>query len=256
MKTAFLILISATLAYTSQVQLKEGITPQRLPPVDISNNIVPSSNYDIEDIRFSGITANVTEYAYKILENIRTLIIRGGLDPLQLSPQYVSLFPVGYMNLTDGWVQDLSTITFSDSVIATYSVDTNILALTLPIEFETLLINYDYHTVITLLSFTGTCDAEISKVKLNLHLGFNFTDFHAFVDKADVKDSGNIIIKFTGLGLLDWIIDAMSDAALLLFHGVILSIVDLFIDKPVDDFVNQLNALIDEILNSTKTTVF
>lgn len=43
-----------------------------------------------------------------------------------------------------------------------------------------------------LLSIKGTVDAQVQNVRLNLKLGFNFTSYHAFVDKADVTNTGYV----------------------------------------------------------------
>lgn len=53
------------------------------------------------------------------------------------------MIDLGYVNITDGWLQQLSTITLSGDVIAKYSMSTHILEITLPIAFDNLLVCHD-----------------------------------------------------------------------------------------------------------------
>ncbi|ENN79566.1 hypothetical protein HUJ04_005702 [Dendroctonus ponderosae] len=245
MKTALFLVLAAAAAAATEVQLRAGITPFQLPAV-------ASELLQTEVLEASFIQADVTKYAYEIVEKIQELIIQQGFDPMALSDEEIEL-PLTTLNLTNGWVVDLSTLNVSDSVIVKYSTETKVLELTIPLAFHELLISYDYHFVQLLVSVKGAINAKISNFKLNLHLGFNFSDYHAFVDKADVRDTGSITIEFTGLGLLDWIIDLLTDWGIVFLHGIILSIVDLIIQQPVEGFVSDINALIDSMLHPNST---
>lgn len=168
-------LAALTLAASSNVELVEGITPKKLPSIEIPLDVLSTQEWtnlkttvvslgsELET-ESGHIEANVTDYALELLANVQKLIIQDGLDPLELSDQYINLIDLGYVNITDGWLQQLSTITLSGDVIAKYSMSTHILEITLPIAFDNLLISYDYHTQVLLLSIEGTVDAQVQNV--------------------------------------------------------------------------------------------
>lgn len=58
----------------------------------------------------------------------------------------------------------------------------------------------------------------------------------------------------TGLGLLDWVIDILTDTFTAVFHGIILDVVDLIIQVPVELIVNNINEAVDGILGYNGTS--
>lgn len=264
MRFLVLIFISISLTFGNEIRLREGIKPQKFPPVVVNNtdlllkrkwedlaNLV--EHYSV-DPRAGSIEADLTEYTLAILTHISEVIVHSGYDPLELSDQHLSLFP-GSLDLSNGWLQDLSTITVYDEVVAKYTRADHLFELTLPIAFNQILIDYNYHVQIVLLGISGTVDAKVSNLKLNLHMGFNFTSYQAFVDNIDVKDSGSIQIKFTGLGLLDWVVELLTNAVIGVFHNLILGIVNLIIYNPVNEVVETINNIIYEVLHPNSTSV-
>ncbi|XP_050309172.1 uncharacterized protein LOC126745387 [Anthonomus grandis grandis] len=273
----FLVVIAtlASVGFAADVQLIDGITPKVLPPVNyqeslilseiqeqLSRKIVSEISWEkVRDLTLENgfeangnIQADVTDYALKVVKNIENLIIEGGLDPLALSNQSINMI-VGSITLTDGWLQELSTLNISDAVIAKYTQTTGVLELTLPLAFDSILISYDYHTKVLLLSIKGAIDAKVKHVSMNLHMGFNFTNYHAFVDDVDITDTGSITIKLTGLGLLDWIIEMITNTLTALFHSIIIWVVNLVIYTPVNMVVNAINDAIDSVLNGSNSTL-
>ncbi|KAF7287567.1 hypothetical protein GWI33_005930 [Rhynchophorus ferrugineus] len=181
-------------------------------------------------------TADVTNYTQQILDNLKPIIIEQGLDPLELPDEEIDLLIGGSVTLTNGWLEDFSTIGVYDTVKLSYNNETNIIDLTLPLSFDELM-------------------AKISDVKLSLHLGFDFNSYEAFVDEIDVKNSGSISFDFSGLGLLDWVIEAMSTVLTILFHDIILGVINAIIYNPVENVVENLNEKINEFLHTNSTAI-
>ncbi|XP_076254885.1 uncharacterized protein LOC143192931 [Rhynchophorus ferrugineus] len=256
----FLVLVCLTIgsfgsSEIDQEQIKEisrKITEINFNNTDFNNDFkmnILKAVLGMQTVRVSDTyDADVTNFTEQLLTNVRALIIDQGLEPLQLPDEKVNLVVTGNVHLTNGWLTDLSTIWTYDEVQINYSNETKILDVTLPLSFDVLLITYDYKTKIILVTIHGDLKAKVKKVKLNLHLGFNFNTYQAFVDKLDVKKSGTITIEFTGLGLLNWIIDAMSDVLIALFHNLILGIVDSIIQTPVQAVVEDINEIINNFL--------
>ncbi|CAG9769814.1 unnamed protein product [Ceutorhynchus assimilis] len=254
--TAPLLLLFAGLVIAENYKLNPDITTEKLQPIKVTDEVLPAISWNLfkEILLLTGqledghIQADVTEYAKKVLEYVQTFIVKKGLEPLVLSDQKIKLVPTGTCTLTNGTLNNLSSISLSDSVIVKYSHNGEIMEVTLPLAFESLSIDYKYRTKITLLSVKGGVQAKIKNVKLNLHLGFNFTSFYAFVDKADVRDSGSISLEFSGQGIADWVIDLLAGVLTTLFHGIILNVVNDIIDTPVEGVVDSINNLIDTLL--------
>jgi len=252
-----------TVACGREVHLRDGVIPKILPVFELPEDAIPPAAWENlrDEVLSKGevgagfIQADLTAYSVELVRRLDKLLIAGGFDPLQLANQNISLVG-GSLNLTHGYVEEVSSLNISGPVLVKYTSATKIIELTLPLSFKSLLISYDYHAAVLIVKVNGGAQAKVSNVKLNLHLGFNFTNYLAFVDKASVSDSGSITIKFTGLGLLDYLIDILGDALTIVLHGVILGIVDRIIDSPVHDIVNVFNKVIDVLLERNTTLTF
>lgn len=198
--------------------------------------------------------ADVTNYTNEILDNVGLYLVENGMDPMELSDELVDLLLLGKINMTNGWLQELSSIGTYENVYVTYSNDTKKLELSLPLSFDSLLITYKYKYTYLLITISGNIKAKISDVKINLHLGFDFSTYQAFVNKIDVKSSGKIDFEFTGLGLLDWMIDAFSSVLTTLFHNLILGIINAIVYNPVQSVVSEINSVINSILHPNSTS--
>ncbi|XP_050309178.1 uncharacterized protein LOC126745389 [Anthonomus grandis grandis] len=262
MRSLVIIIGLAACVAGAQVKLIDGITPKVFPPVEFKEahllNWIELKKIALEhggEVTAGHIEADVTDYVIKIMKNLQNVIVQLGLDPMGLSNQTIKLIPTGKLDIYDGWLSDLSTINISDSVLVRYTQETDILDLTLPLAFKSLLITYDYHVKIVLLSIKGTIDAKIKQVKCNLRLGFNLTSYHAFVDDVDITDSGTITFKFTGLGLLDWIINLLTGVLTTLFHSIILGVINAVIYVPVNSIVDVINTAIDNVFHNNSTSL-
>ncbi|XP_060517351.1 uncharacterized protein LOC132696509 [Cylas formicarius] len=221
-------------------------------PTSKSNFLLLKNMFEVmyfNELRAGIIQAQMNNYTDQILGNVKKLIVEAGLDPMELSQEVLGLPPLGSVTLSNGWLQETSTISRYNDVIISYNSETKIMQLTLPLSFKTLLATYDYHAQALLLGVSGKVNVKITNARMDLTMGFNFKTYHAFVDKADVRDTGSISLQFTGNGLVDWLIDLMSGVITTFFKGIILTIVDLVIAHPIQDAVGQINDVIDSILH-------
>ncbi|XP_030755013.1 uncharacterized protein LOC115881606 [Sitophilus oryzae] len=226
-------------------------------PIELKEKLLQGILTDYVDSLKESYSADVTSYANEILANVGAFILEQGLDPVSLPDESIKVLTSTF-HLTEGSLESLSTIGTYDNVIVYYNSDTKILDLTLPISFEKLVIKYKYRTKVLLVTVKGDVTAKITDVKANLNLGFNFSSYQVFAEKVNLKHSGNIHIDITGLGVLDYLLDAMTTVLTTLFHNLILKIVDNVIDTPVQSIVTDLNNIINNILhpNSGNNTLF
>ncbi|XP_060517154.1 mitochondrial chaperone BCS1 isoform X3 [Cylas formicarius] len=108
--------------------------------------------------RSATIILEINEYVDAIFEQLKSIIIRSGLDPTQLSDETLKLFPTGKITLTNGWLQDVSSLSRYDDAEISYNTKTRKATISLPINFKALLFTYNYHTKVLLDStLAKTC---------------------------------------------------------------------------------------------------
>lgn len=200
-----------------------------------------------------GVTAILNEYTDRVMKNIANLIVHHGLDPMEIPNIPINLVGGG-LNLTNGFLQATSTIHRDGDVVASYTLDTKKFVISIPIGFDALDINYKYKVWVLLLAINGGLDGKLEDVKANLKLEFDFTTYHAKMTTFDITNSGRLSLHFTGNGLVDWLINLMSDATTLVLHPLIIRIIQMIITIPVNMVVDLVNNIIDSILHPTTTS--
>ncbi|CAH2007484.1 unnamed protein product [Acanthoscelides obtectus] len=191
-----------------------------------------------------GITAQLNEFADKLIHNFGHLLAKKGFDPAQLPNQTYHF--IWTFNLTEGWLQDLATIARLDDVIASYKSQTRTLNIALPLQFDTLVFSYKYDRHVA-LHHKGTVQGKINKVKIDCQLSYNYATYKVHLDKFDIRDSGRITVHFTGQGPIDWISEALVNSLSLFLHPIILNIIQLVIKKPIGHIVDGVNDAISNV---------
>lgn len=173
-----------------------------------------------------------------ILENLKDIIIRGGMDPMELEDNDLK-FPLGNIHLSFGFLQDLSTIKRYDDVIISYHTSTKKVTFLLPLSFQDLLLTYRYKTRVTLLSITGDMIGKLDDVKLYLEISYH--NGYLSLGDLSMRDSGRFSVKFSGNGLVDWITNAMTTVVTTVFHPLVIRIVENFVKSAGEDLVQAVN---------------
>ncbi|KAJ8956929.1 hypothetical protein NQ318_014348, partial [Aromia moschata] len=202
-----------------------------------------------------GIIAFINDWADNTFKHVQKLIIRHGLDPVELPDETLKLFPTGTISLSTGWLEDTSTVKRYKDVWLDYRSATKKLTLTIPIQFEALMFIYKYHTKVTLLDISGDTQGKISDLRANVELTFDFTNYEASLTEFDIKDSGSISLTFSGNGLVDWLTSNMTTVITYFLHPVILRIIEFIVKGGMEAGVKVVNEHISSILrNETVAT--
>ncbi|XP_023018155.2 uncharacterized protein [Leptinotarsa decemlineata] len=239
------LLISATVSSTYQETIKEEYT-RKLRNGDFQ--ILRAWNEThLQELTDDGgeIIAVIDEFGDKIISHIQKLIMRNGLDPVELPSESLKLIPWGNMALSDGWLQNLSTLSRNTDIKVIYRSSRRSLELQVPVKFDALKFTYDYNTHVFPLSISGGVEGRLNDVKINIILSFDFKGFKAHLDDFDIRNSGSISIRFTGHGLIDWITNAMTSVVTLFLKPVILNIVDWLLKDSLDSIVDFVNKAIE-----------
>ncbi|XP_018579808.1 uncharacterized protein LOC108917603 [Anoplophora glabripennis] len=252
------LLFALALANQEVVQVDQEVIISALKQFEGTKFVLPkdlveklNSKVENNDFRANGITAVVDDYVDKVLVYIRSAILRSGLDPAKLDDATLNLIPTGTIDLTSGWLQDMSTIARDGSTTVGYDSSTKIMSVYLPIKLNALLATYKYHTKVLLLSIKGDVNGKIEDLRINVKLSFDYTTYQASLDLFDITDSGRISLKFTGNDLVDWITNTMTSVVSLFLHPIIIRIVQSIVKGGLESTVDEINELLNSILHSS-----
>ncbi|XP_056632765.1 uncharacterized protein LOC130442571 isoform X2 [Diorhabda sublineata] len=110
---------------------------------------------------------------------------------------------------------------------------------------------YDnYHAKVLFISISGSVHGSIENIKVNAELSFDFNTYTAFLDHYDMKDSGKVTIKFTGNGVVDWLLNAMTAVVDSFLGQVIVNVLAKLIRGSLREFCDKINEDIANILNN------
>ncbi|XP_064213045.1 uncharacterized protein LOC103312900 isoform X1 [Tribolium castaneum] len=148
----------------------------------------------VEDIKFNNNRTVTNDYVDEIFFNIRNLMIHEDFDPIQLpgvSTNLSNTFIVTYqgiLNLSQGWLSDLSTIHRKGEIIS-YNYH-NKYFMTIPVAFKEMHFTYDYDTTIMGLKSQGGIEGKISYLSAKVKIGFDSQKLVTFLEDFHIDNSG------------------------------------------------------------------
>ncbi|XP_071455337.1 uncharacterized protein [Hetaerina americana] len=179
------------------------------------------------------VKANMNDYVDRMLKNAAQFMMDHGYEPMELPDisqpfSFKDLIGIewhGELDMSHGWLQDLSTIYRSGDVTVEYQDEKMVIKAEMA--FKDLVIDYDFVAKFMKLSKKGEADGKSTGVKVA---------FAAMVDiaakKIELQDFSIIhvsdtTVEFEGLGTVgDFVVDAMSKVALQFFEDQIRSVVE------------------------------
>ncbi|KAH1004681.1 hypothetical protein HUJ05_005463 [Dendroctonus ponderosae] len=148
---------------------------------------------------------------------------------------------------------NLATIERYHNATLSYDSDNDTLALEFILRWEDIELSYKFHSQVELISSTGHVVAKVEHLKIHLKLVADLELVHLEEDSMDFNQTGAITLTYTGVGLLDYILDAMSDTLTAVLHNYVLEKVREIVMDPVDDVIDAVNDFLDDILRPTTT---
>ncbi|XP_050309180.1 uncharacterized protein LOC126745391 [Anthonomus grandis grandis] len=251
MKQAILFVIVALCFCIQDVALAPrqiSVSAQDLASDDTLAKFVEALKKLINDGDASGIfNIELNPLLDELLVNVKDALIRNGMDPMDLDDETLQLLGiVGSIKLTNGMLQDTSTVAREGDVVVSYNSNTKRLTFNLPLTFKVLLFTYKYTTRVTLLTISGDVQGKIDDVSMNLVVAFDANTKTFVLDDLSLKNSGKITVKFTGNGLVDWLTNAMTAVITTVLHPLIVAILEsnfmVFGEEVVRAFNEYLHA--------------
>ncbi|ERL87320.1 uncharacterized protein LOC109534779 [Dendroctonus ponderosae] len=196
--------------------------------------------------------ALLNDYLDLVLPDINSAISSAGFDPTSLPDEKINI-GIGHVNLSQGNLTKLATIERYHNVTVSYDSDSKKVALEFILRWQDLELIYKFKSKVVLISSTGHVVANVEHLKIHLKLAFDLNLAQVEVQSLDFKHTGDIALTFTGVGVLDYIIDAMSNSFTGIFHNLILDMVKKVAMDPVEEIVEAINQILDNALRPTTT---
>ncbi|XP_066255351.1 uncharacterized protein [Euwallacea similis] len=248
MKLFLALLVSLVFAYGSGVPQPRqlGIKATDIASEETLAKLVEALKKFSQDGDTSGIfNLEMNSMTDELLGDLRQILIRQGMDPLDLEDETLQLLGiVGSMKLTNGWLQDLSTILRYEDIIVSYNSANKTITFLLPLSFRDLLFTYDYVTRVLLFSVSGDVNGKIENVHMDLTLTYDAINEFILTD-INMKDSGKVTVKFTGNSLVDWCTNAMTAVVTTVLHPIIIKILQNNVESIGNEIVTEINKYIN-----------
>ncbi|XP_011299111.1 uncharacterized protein [Fopius arisanus] len=183
----------------------------------------------------------------KSLPLIQKMIIKGGLDPLNMPDQILSISDIPGLNpmihLQRGWVQETETIKRSGDVIVRYGGKV--------IEFDAALgwnhldATYTYTLRYFLFTRKGTFNGRFDDVKVQLLGSFDLNTRKINLRFFKITGIGGFSLKIHG-HLLDHVLNAFTKVVTIFSRDLVVREIEYRFELALQDKIKEVNDLIPE----------
>ncbi|KAG5870612.1 hypothetical protein JTB14_028573 [Gonioctena quinquepunctata] len=200
------------------------------------------------------IIANMNEYANILFPYIKKIAISNGLDPVKLT-NISQNFLGSSVTLTEGKLNGISTLNRYDDVLVKYKHTLKKLEIEFPILFSDLNFTYHYHLILLLMGPKGNMVGKIHNFEAHLVLSIDFNTYRAQIEELKITNSGFIQLFFEGQGILDVVINILSQFVTVILHPILIAIIEGIIKNVANTIVTDVNDFIDIILHHNSTNI-
>ncbi|XP_018405255.1 PREDICTED: uncharacterized protein LOC108781698 [Cyphomyrmex costatus] len=190
-------------------------------PVTAEQNPNPGQNVEVR--------ANLDKVVDALLPSVRQIILKHGMDPMQLPNVSTPIFPhltgklKGNLDLKKGWIQNLSLVKRTQHVTATYK-DLR-LTMDMNLGFEVINFSYDYYLKHLLYKRNGNMYGRLHDLDINVVVSIDLNNYYLNLDSIKFSNVWKFDLQFGG-NLLDPIVNALTKIVTVVFRNPILNIVE------------------------------
>ncbi|CAG9829928.1 unnamed protein product [Diabrotica balteata] len=200
-----------------------------------------------------GITAELNEYAEKLLSYVAKYAVNHDLEPIAIT-DIAQDFLLANFKLTQSELRGISTIERYDDVFVSYKHNTKVLSLIIPIEFIDLSFMYHYEIHVLGMGPIGELIGDIKQFKFYLSFDFDIPNLKASINKLEVTDCGQISVTASG-NPGDFIFNLISEFVTTILHPLIQGIIEVIIKNAATQVVKDINELLYNITHPTNSTI-
>ncbi|XP_076247454.1 uncharacterized protein LOC143187249 [Calliopsis andreniformis] len=199
-----------------------------------------------QDETYSGkVSANINTAFDTVLPGIRTLFLKGGLDPLDTKDFHKDLegFLVqhGSLNLINGWIQGLSNVERAGDVILSY--ENKVVTLDMMLDLDVAQINYDYSLKYGLIRRQGEFYGRFHDLKVQATISFSMCNYNIVINSLKVISIGKMDIKLEG-HLDDPLLNAIINGITVVFRQHVTNIAEEAYRMIFQQLIDRVNEMI------------
>ncbi|CAH2001845.1 unnamed protein product [Acanthoscelides obtectus] len=216
-------------------------TPKYHERLLTKTGLIPEEQYLIKSphLKDGSITANLNIAADQIIEHFRHVLIRNGLDPVEIpSAQFKWL--AWNFNLTNGWLEDLSTISKGGDVLATYTSRTRTITIEFPLSFDSLMFSYKFERYF-IFHHRGDIFGKVEDVKIDCQISFNYGTYQLKLDHFQIKDKSKLSLHYSGTGIFHWVTEKLINFTIGILHNPLISIIESSVKGPLEVMLITVN---------------
>ncbi|XP_012541922.1 uncharacterized protein LOC105839868 [Monomorium pharaonis] len=175
------------------------------------------------------IRADLDNTVDALLPTIRKLILKYGMDPMKITDISKAIFPhlpgklKGNIDLTEGWMQNLSLIKRTEHITAIYKDKR--LTLDMNLGFDVMDFDYSYYLRYLLYKRQGDVYGRLYELDVNVVMTIDLNEYNLSLDSIKFSDVQKFDIKLEG-HILDSIVNAVTKIITTVFRNTVLSVME------------------------------
>ena len=194
------------------------------------------------------VSAKMNKLFDTMLPNIRNILIKYGLDPMEMKNMVQPLEGIlvhdGVLEMSDGWLQGMSDLTRAGDILLTYS--NKILNVDMELGFDVLDINYEYFFKYGLIRRTGEFHGRFTRVKLDVAVTVDLTTKKVTLDSLNIVDMGKLDVQLMG-HVLDPLLNIAIKAFTTIFRQCVMEFIEERFIIVFQDMLKDLNEMIEHL---------
>ncbi|PSN47749.1 hypothetical protein C0J52_04612 [Blattella germanica] len=196
--------------------------------------------------RAERIQANVNNYFDDLVHNIRGWAANNGLDPLSL-PDHIEAFSFqgiiiewhGELDMTNGYLKDISTLDRRGDIIANY--ENKLLTITANIGFEDLKFFFNYLANFMDITYDGTIDGTVTDLTIYVEIVADMETLSVHLQGFEINHTGSLNVEVHGNGLGDLLANAIVGVVTGAFKDVVMGVVEVEVRKVLEEALAQIH---------------
>ncbi|KAF9795154.1 hypothetical protein SFRURICE_004526 [Spodoptera frugiperda] len=221
--------------------------------INLKSQPTPNLLEDGRDWGDLGQSATVNEYVDNTIDMLVPLIVKHGLDPMDL-PEVVEGFEVrpllvtysAWLKIYDGYMTGLVNVSRSGDQEVHYFA--KMLRVRVKLQFRDLEFIYKYLVKVMNIGPTGGIIGSLNRFVVIVDILLDFNNDEIQLQQFRLTDIGRLRVRLTGNILIDWLINPVINTFLRIFDTIIIKVVEINIRNAVQSEIDSINASVKDVV--------